>query len=527
MIKNQNLAIKIKVYLNQLVGWRRWFIIGSLGMMAALALPPLYLLPFLIPAFTCLFWIIEGNRSSGFSIISFIDGWWFGLGFFTAGLYWISFSFFVDAAQYGFLAPFAVAGIASGMAFFPALVALFSNLIFNLYKPSCLGRVFIFSALWTAAEWSREWVLSGFPWNSIGTVWVISSSMIQLAALTGVYGLSLLAVAGATMPAVLGESLRRWPAVAVTMFIICLIWLIGNGRLLQASDQFVPNVHLRLVQPNIPQALKWKPELLRSHVIKQLAMSTAIADSEKQPTHVIWAETAVPYIIKETPGLSKTLGLAAPLGGLLITGAPRSSSRAIKSPQLWNSLFAISPNGQIVATYDKFHLVPFGEYVPLRDFLPVNKLTAGRQDFSPGSGVKTFKLNGLPPVSILICYEVIFSSRVVASERPSWLLNITNDGWFGSTSGPYQHFAAAKLRSVEEGLPLVRVANTGISGVIDAYGRTVQILGLGKDGIIDSGLPVALTVSTPYSRLGDGMTIFIIFLFLGAGLISRRIETDT
>jgi apolipoprotein N-acyltransferase len=351
--------------------------------------------------------------------------------------------------------------------------------------------------------------------------------MIQLAALTGVYGLSLLAVVSATMPAVLGKSLRRWPSVAITLSVICLIWLIGNGRLLQASDQYVPNVRLRLVQPNSPQALKWNPELRRSHIIKQLAMSRAIVDPEKQPTHVIWAETAVPYIIKETPGLLKTLGLAAPPGGLLLTGAPRSSSRASKPPRLWNSLFAISPHGQIVATYDKFHLVPFGEYVPLRDFLPFNKLTAGRQDFSPGPGVKTFKINGLPPVSMLICYEVIFSSRVVANERPSWLLNITNDGWFGSTSGPYQHFAAARLRSVEEGLPLVRVANTGISGVIDSYGRTVQILGLGKDGIIDSELPAALTVSTPYSRLGDGMTIFIIFLFLGAGLMSRRSETNS
>jgi len=170
--------------------------------------------------------------------------------------------------------------------------------------------------------------------------------------------------------------------------------------------------------------------------------------------------------------------------------------------------------------------VPFGEYVPLREFLPVNKLTSGRHDFSPGSGIKTLELNGLPPVSILICYEVIFSSRVVANNRPSWLLNITNDGWFGISSGPYQHFAAARLRSVEEGLPMVRVANTGISGVIDGYGRIIHMLGLGKNGIIDSKLPTALEVSTPYSRLGDVMTLFIIILFFGVGIISRPIETN-
>ena len=526
MTENIILAIKIKSYLQRLVGWRRCAVLIALGVMAALALPPLYLLPFLIPAFSCLFWVLERNFGSGYSISSFVDGWWFGFGFFTAGLYWIGLSFFVDAVQHGYLAPFAVVGIASGMAIFPALAAFFSNWIFNLNRPSPLGRVFIFSALWTASEWSREWVLTGFPWNPIGTIWVVSDSMIQLAALTGVYGLSLLAVFMATLPAVLWESVGRWPTVAIMLSVISLVWLSGNARLSQASNEFVPDVILRLVQPNIPQAQKWKPELRRSHVIKQLAMSRKNSDPNKRPTHVIWAETAVPYIVEQTPGLSETLGLAAPPEGLLLTGAPRSSSEAIKPNRLWNSLLAISPQGQIIATYDKFHLVPFGEYVPLRDFLPVNKLTSGRQDFSSGPGIKTLKLDGLPPVSILICYEVIFSSRVVSNKRPSWLLNITNDGWFGITSGPYQHFAAARLRSVEEGLPLVRVANTGISGVIDGYGRTIHKLGLGKDGIIDSKLPTALALSTPYSRLGDGMTFFIIFLFFGAGILSGRIESN-
>lgn len=517
------LAIKIKAYLKRLVGWRRWLVLFTLGLMAALALPPLYLLPFLIPAFSCLFWLLEGNSSSHPPIEGLKDGWWFGFGFFIAGLYWIGFSFFVDALQHGFLAPFAVAGIAGGMAFFPALAAFFSNWIFSLYNLSPLGRIFIFSALWTASEWSREWVLTGFPWNSIGTVWVVSDSMIQLAALTGVYGLSLLTVVIATMPAVLWVSLGRFPTVAIMLSVISLIWLLGNARLSNASYEFVPNVLLRLVQPNISQSLKWKPELRKSHIIKQLAMSRKFKGSNEQPTHVIWAETAVPYIIEQTPGLSETLGLAAPPEGLLLTGAPRSGSTEIKPYRLWNSLLAINPQGNIIATYDKFHLVPFGEYVPFREYLPVNKLTSGRQDFSPGSGIKTLKLNGLPPVSILICYEVIFSGRVVANKRPSWLLNITNDGWFGISSGPHQHFAAARLRSVEEGLPMVRVANTGISGVIDGYGRIIQMLGLGKNGIIDSKLPTALEVSTPYSRLGDVMTLFIILLFFGAGFMSRRI----
>jgi len=526
MIKKLASVNTIKGRLKRLVGWRRWLTLGTLGMMAALALPPLYLLPFLIPAFSCLLWIIKDNSGSGFSFAAFRDGWWFGFGFSVAGLYWIGFAFFVDAEQYGLLAPLAVTGMAGGMALFPAVVALFSNWIFNRYCLSPPGQVLVFSALWTTSEWSREWLFTGFPWNPIGTVWVVSDPMIQLAALTGVYGLSLLAVVAASMPAVFSGSVGQWQPVGMVMVAICLIWFAGERRLSQASEEIVPGVRLRLVQPNIPQALKWKPALRRGHILKQVAMSRAHADSGQPPTHVIWAETAVPYVVEETPGLSKTLGLAAPPGGLLLTGAPRSSSKASKPLHLWNSLLAINPQGQIIATYDKFHLVPFGEYVPLREFLPVNKLTVGRRDFSPGPGIQTLKLIGLPPVSVLICYEIIFSGRVVSNERPAWLLNITNDGWFGITSGPYQHFAAARLRSVEEGLPLVRVANTGISGVVDGYGRIVRRLSLGQEGIIDSRLPASLAVSPPFSRLGDGMTAFLIFLSLGAGLMSRKIISN-
>ena len=525
MIRKLTSVSDVKAFLKKLVGWRRWVVLSVLGIMAALALPPLYLLPFMIPAFCCLFWVLEDSLSpgSGHLLAAFRDGWWFGFGFSAAGLHWIGFAFFVDATQYGFLAPLAIVGMAGGMAFFPALVALLSNWIFSRCKLSTMGRILVFSALWTASEWSRETLFTGFPWNAIGTVWVVSDSIMQLAALTGVYGLSILAVVLATMPVILAETDVRWPPLAIVIFITCLIWVAGDWRLLQASDKVVPGVHLRLVQPNIPQALKWKPELRRGHVLKQLALSRALGDDGKEPTHVIWAETAVPYIIDKTPGLSKTLGLAAPPGGLLLTGAPRSSIKGSSPLNLWNSLLAINHQGEIIATYDKFHLVPFGEYVPLRNFLPVNKLTAGRQDFSPGPGPQTLKLNGLPPVSILICYEVIFSGRVVAKERPAWLLNITNDGWFGFTSGPYQHFAAARLRSVEEGLPLVRVANTGISGVIDGYGRVLQSLGLGQEGFIDSSLPAALDLSTPFSRLGNGMTCFLILLTLGAGLISKKL----
>ena len=512
----------IKICLKNLAGWRRWTVLSALGIMAALALPPLYLLPLLVPAFCGLLSVIEDNDLFYTPIKVFADGWWFGFGFSIAGLYWIGLSFFVDAEKYGLLAPIVVPGIAGFMALFPAMATLTSKWIFNKYKLITLGRILVFSALWVAFEWSREWVLTGFPWNSMGSVWVLSVPMIQLASVTGVYGLSLLAVIVALVPLFLLESIERWPPVVISYFVIFLIWLAGVGRLSQANEEIVPNVNLRLVQPNISQALKWKPELRRSHVIKQLTMSREIAKTGQAPTHVIWAETAVPFIVEKTPGLAKTLGMAVPPGGLLLAGAPRSNSKEGLSQRLWNSLLAITPQGKIVAHYDKFHLVPFGEYVPFRDFLSVNKLTSGRHDFSSGPGLQTLKLTGLPPVSIVICYEVIFSSRVVANERPSWILNITNDGWFGRTSGPYQHFAAARLRSVEEGLPLVRVANTGISGVVDGYGRIIAKLGLGQEGILDSKLPAALGGQTLYSRFGNGITAFLLLLTFWGGVVLRR-----
>ena len=513
----------LKRRLTRLAGWRRWAALGALGVMAALALPPLFLLPLLIPAFSGLLWTIEDSAAPGSTGRAFADGWWFGFGFSAAGLYWIGFSFFVDAAQFGWMAPFAISGMAAGMALFPAAAALSCKWIFSRNPITAPGRVLIFAALWTAAEWLRGWLLTGFLWNLIGTVWVVSDAMIQMAAVTGVYGLSLLAVASALMPAVLAEQAGRWRGIFVVGVAVAAVWVAGAGRLSQASNETVAGVRLRLVQPNISQALKWKPEHRRSHVLKQLAMSRGPAESGPPPTHVIWAETAVPYVINQIPGLLQTLGLAAPRGGLLLVGAPRSSPKGSKPPRLWNSLLALNSQGRITGTYDKFHLVPFGEYVPWRGFLPINKLTAGRQDFSPGPGPRTLKLDGLPAVSVLICYEVIFPGQVTAINRPAWLLNLTNDGWFGLTSGPYQHFAAARLRTVEEGLPLVRAANTGISGVVDGYGRIVHSLGLGREGVIDSDLPVALAAATPFSRLGNWMTVFLLVLALGAGLMMRRI----
>ena len=509
-------------------GWRRPALLGGLGVLAALALPPVYALPFLIPAFSGLLWSVEECPTPA---KAFAAGWWFGFGHSAAGLSWIGFAFLVDAPRFAWMSPFAVLGMAAGMALFPAGAAALSRYVFGKIRLSGVGRVIIFSAFWVSLEWFRGWVLTGFPWNLLGTVWTWSDAMIQLAALTGVYGLSLLTVFVAAMPALLAgpgpdaEKNRPGPRplVLASLALLGVVWAGGQWRLAMATEDVVPGVRLRLVQPNIPQALKWRPELRQGHVLKQLAMSRKPPPPDGPPTHIIWAETAVPFVLQENPGLIKALGAAAPPDGLIIVGSPRSTPGGEKPRRIWNSIYAIDSKGQIKGTYDKHHLVPFGEYVPFRGILPIEKLTQGRLDFSPGPGIRTFNWQGLPPVSPLICYEVIFPGRVTdAGNRAEWLLNLTNDAWFGNSSGPYQHFAASRLRAVEEGLPLVRVANTGISGVIDGYGRVIRRLGLGREGIIDSPLPAKISGNTPFSLLGDWITgVILIMTMVAGGLLTK------
>lgn len=215
--------------------------------------------------------------------------------------------------------------------------------------------------------------------------------------------------------------------------------------------------------------------------------------------------------------------MVVPAGGYLLTGALRTSRSSSGRLEVWNSLQAIDRDARVAATYDKFHLVPFGEYVPFRSVIGLAKLTAGETDFSAGPGPRTLRLDGLPPVGPMICYEAIFPGRVARrDDRPRWLLNITNDAWFGISSGPYQHFASARIRAVEEGLPVVRVANTGISGVVDAYGRVKARLGLGREGIVDATLPVAIASPTPFAQWGNIIAwIAVIAVFLGGILAGR------
>ncbi|MEE2980746.1 MAG: apolipoprotein N-acyltransferase [Pseudomonadota bacterium] len=488
--------ITLKCRMSALTGWRRWLAALALGATATAALPPLHLLPLLVVAFSGLVWLIDGCARRRAAVAA---GWWFGFGHFVAGLYWFGHALLTDPERFAWMVAPVIIGISALLAVFPTLAALAARLA----SPG-VGRGLALALAWTAAEWLRGALLTGFPWNLVGTAWTESDAMIQSTAVAGTLGLGLDTVAVAALPATLITTAgpARWTPTLLGAALLAAMWGGGALRLGAADTTTVDGVLLRLVQPNVAQHHKWQPERREALFRRHLDL-TASAGFE-QVTHVIWPETAAPFFLANEPARRRVMASVTPAGGALITGAIRTTPEPATPRRLWNSLHAINSQGEVIATYDKAHLVPFGEYVPFRDILTIAKLTYGAVDFSAGPGPRTLRVPGLPAFSPLICYEAIFPRSVVdAADRPGFLLNITNDAWFGVSSGPYQHFAGARLRAVEQGLPLVRVANTGISAVIDGHGRVTARLGLGQGGVLDAALPRALGRPTVYAGWGD------------------------
>lgn len=517
-VNRTGLLRRAALWLGDRRGWSRYGMAALLGGLATLALPPAGVVPVLLIAFPGLLWLLDGGATRRGA---FFLGWWFGFAHLVLGLYWISFALLTDIERFWWMMPFAMAGLPALLAVFPGLATL---VLFRLPLRGGIARAVAFAVIWTALEWVRGHVLTGFPWNLIGYAWVDVAPVLQVTAVTGVYGLSLLTVLVASLPAALADpALRRGRASAalalgLALFIGIHAW--GSWRLRTAESATVPGVVLRLVQPNISQRLKWDAGEREANFARHLELSAAAPpEGAPPPTHIIWPETAAAFFVEQHAGRRMAMAAVTPPGGLLLTGAPRMSRPdADASWQYWNSLLAIDGSGAVVAHYDKAHLVPFGEYMPLRRWLPVEKIAAGPEDFSPGPGRVTLTLPGLPPFNPLICYEVIFPGAVANSaDRPKWLLNLTNDGWYGMSAGPHQHFAIARVRAVEEGLPLVRAANTGISGVVDGYGRVVAQLDLGRAGNLDSSLPQPVPDSTPYGRNGDWI---LVVMLMSCSLVS-------
>lgn len=486
-------------------GWRRYMTALTLGAVAALAMPPTNVFPVLVVAFPILIWLIDGCMTGR---SAFFTGWWFAFGHHLVGLYWIANAFLVDAGSFAWLIPVICAGL-------PAYLALFVGaatwLTYRLSIPG-ISRVLLFAAAWAIGEWLRGRVLSGFPWNLLGYAWTDSTAMLQVTAVIGIYGLSLLTVLAVSSPAALAtRDMRRGLCFVLAIWSLMLLaWLGGDQRLSDAGSGTVDGVRLRIVQANIPQRMKWAAGERLSIFNTHLSLSATPA--KVPPTHIIWPETAVPFFFAEEPLALRAAAAIVPLGGALLTGSPREQRDVAGERQIFNSLLVEDANGQVVESFDKFHLVPLGEYVPLRKWLNLSKVTPGAIDFTPGPGPRTLSAPGLPPFSPLICYEVIFPHAVAGQPRPSWILNVTNDGWYGNSTGPYQHLQIARVRAVEEGLPLVRAANTGISAVVDPYGRITAKLDLQETGVLDSSLPTSLANPTLYARFGDASFFLLIFV---------------
>jgi apolipoprotein N-acyltransferase len=506
-----------------LTGWRRYAMAWLLGALATAALSPIDLTPVLVVSFSGLIWIADGTTSRRGALLL---GWCFGFGFFVAGLYWVAAALFVDIARFWWMVPFAVAGLPAVLAILPALAQLAAYEATERFRLGGSARILVFAAAWGVAEYARGHVLTGFPWNLMGYAWAGAFpgalTVLQSTALIGIYGLSVLTVTVAALPARLGDldHGRTWAPLAA-LLLVAVAAAGGAWRLAGATRAEVPGVMLRLVQPSIPETLKNDPSARLQNFERLLALSAA--PSSKALTDIVWPEAAAPPLLERFPAVRQRIAQVIPKGGLLLTGDERAEPLTGWPPRhFWNSLVAINAEGAVIATYDKAHLVPFGEYMPLRGILPVAKIAPSIGDFTSGAGPRTLDLPGLPPVSPMICYEVIFPGAVIdPADRPRWLLNITNDAWYGKTSGPFQHLAIARVRAVEEGLPLLRDANNGVSAVIDGYGRVLSRLDLDAVGVLDTPLPEALAPTLYESARDKLFWALVLSLLAIAGIISR------
>ncbi len=483
-------------------GWRGDLAAAGFGAIAALALPPFTLTPLLLIAIPGLICLIDGSRGS---LGAFRRGLAFGFAHHCVGLYWVTNAVLVQAAEFWWAVPLAVPLLAAALALFIAVPCA-------LAKRAQPGwhRVSMLAGLWVLGDLARQFAMTGFPWNPLGSTWefpgFLGLAFMQPAAWVGVPGLTLGTLLVAAIP-VLG---RRPQGVN---FVLLLGWgIAGGARLLTLHPSPALALHAVLVQGNVSEIEHrdhWRDRGWALGVFERYLALTrqGITEAGAAPKLVIWPETASPFWLQQDAPARQAIAAAA-AGAVALAGAAREDAAG----RAHNSLLALGPDGSVLATYDKHHLVPYGEYFP--SYLPIR---LGEQGWSPGPGLVTWHIPGLPAIGPLICYEAIFPAQVVLQhDRPDLLVNVTNDSWFGNSAGPRQHLAAARMRSVEEGLPMLRAANTGISAVIDAQGRVLARLGLGRRGVLVAPVPGRLE-RTPFSRMGLAAPLLLALLTVGMG----------
>ncbi len=513
-------------------GWKRAGIALAAGALSALAMAPFNAWPVLFVTFPVMVWLTDGAGAGRFKGVpaAALTGFWFGLGYFVPGLYWIGYAFLVDAQTFAWLMPFAVLGLPAYLALFPALGFAAARLVWTR-GPT---RILALAVGLTASEWLRGHALTGFPWNAFGYALAEPLALAQSAALIGLWGMTLVAVAIFASPAVLIDRTARkrvpWHIPLAALAVLATMGIFGAVRLSLHPTTFASNVKLRIMQPNLQQDVKFnysaKAEVMRKYLALSDRASGPLATGVRDTNILIWPESAFPFFLtREADAMAQIADLLPP-GTALITGSVRAPDMPpnARITRAYNSIYVIDHEGSVVSLYDKLHLVPFGEYLPLQNLLErlgLEQLTKVQGGFIPGTVRRNLDVPHVPRALPLICYEAIFPNEIASesNDRAGWMVNLTNDGWFGISTGPYQHLQQARWRAIEQGLPLVRAANTGISAVIDPLGRVIARLDLGIEGILDSALPAPIP-PTPYARSGD--LAFVILCALSLMVVIRR-----
>ena len=481
------------------------------GAALALALPPIHAIPVIFIVIPLWLLLLEKAPTAK---RAFRISWLFGFGYFIAGLYWVATALFVDIARYWWVLPFAVCGLPVLMASYWGLAGMAWHYLPWRGWPKLLA----FAVIFMLCEYLRGRMFSGFPWNYLGYMWTAFLPLLQSVSLFGVMGLSFLTfLLGAlpylsiTRPHQAHHHRHAFAGVILGIVVSLSAW--GAGRLSHSSAAMEHTPLVRIVQPNIAQEAKWSQAQQTAHRDALWRLSETKDNDKIVPALIIWPETAIGLVdTVDVREWQQQLNDHLAADTLLATGVLEGDVDAHNEPTFYNRLDLFDRTGNPLAEYAKSHLVPFGEFLPFQKYWPVTPPAVTAGTFSAGNGVQTFHVKNLPPFSALICYEVIFPDEIADQKnRPQFLLNVTNDAWYGRTSGPYQHLAIAQTRAVEQGLPMIRAANTGISAMIDPQGRLVAQLALGETGRIDTALPKALR-PTLFAKYGTHTWLLLLGL---------------
>lgn len=528
-------------------GWRRLLLLAVAGAVAGLSAAPVFFLVALFVAMPVLVWALDGaerGRTVWVAVFgpAFRIGVAFGFGYFAATLHWIGAAFFVDGGWLLVLMPFAVAGLALILALFWG----FGTALAHVFWSAGAGRIFALAVGLTLAELARGYLFTGFPFDLLGYALTANAEMMQAASLVGVYGLTFGAILVSATPALVWPAAER-SLIARILPLLAAFGLIalqigwGNARLSQTETEPFEDVVLRVVQPVISQDIKWQTFAREEIVTRLLDLSTMQAHPGDRGlddvTHLIWPEAAIPFFLSEEPEYLARIARTLPDDLWLLTGAPRepygTNGEIVPGAKPFNSILAFNGLGEVVTSYDKTHLVPFGEYLPFDDFfrgLGVNQFVTGSEGWAHGAERRLIELPGSPAILPLICYEIVFPGALGAAvEEAGFILVVTNDAWFDGSIGPAQHFHHARVRAVEEGRSLVRAANSGISAIVDPLGRIDAMMAEGMVGAIKGtpDKPLEATVFAQYRHWPlVGMLVAGVLLALPGWVRRRRRLAD-